>query len=290
MFKLLINKEKKIKESEILGYSNYILSKGQGSPTLKSLLGIVESKKKESSWDAIRRLVSIREGLQLLDFGAGNCWSSYQFAKEGCDVVALDMNRSEVVGLGAGNILANGAGVQFRRVCGDCERIPLKDNLFDVVFCYQALHHAYDLEKMVKEVVRTLKKGGKFIAVHEQTRPITAITDNEFRKNKVATKYGVNEHAYWLFKYTRVLKKAGITNINCIPVNPYDEVLEKMYVSFLFRSCIIRKPFFMIIHNLKSIKNLILKMLWTHRKGLTICKSYVDYFFYGSFTLYGIKK
>lgn len=290
MFDFKKNKEKEIKSMEISGYESYMLSKGKKIPVLKDLLEIGEDKKKESSWDTLIKLVSISKGLRLLDFGAGNCWSSYQFAKEGCEVVALDMNLSEVVGLRAGSILTNGTGVQFSRVCGDCERMPLKDGSFDVVFCYQVLHHAYDLEKMVKEAVRTLRKGGKFIAVCEQTRPITAITDTEFRKGKAATKYGANEHAYWLFTYRRILKKAGITNIICLSANSYDEVFKNMHVSFLFRSCILHRPLYMIIRNLKSIRNLILKKLWGNCNGLAICRLYINNFHYGSYTLCGIKK
>jgi ubiquinone/menaquinone biosynthesis C-methylase UbiE len=290
MLKLLKNKEKEIKKREINGHINFALSKGCGHPTFKNLLEIAESKKNESQWDTIRRLVSVRNELRLLDFGSGNCWASYQFAKEGCDVVALDMNLSDVVGLKAGSILANGTGVQFKRVCGDCERMPLKNNLFDVVFCYQTLHHAYDLEKMVNEVVRTLKKGGKFLAVYEQTRPITAITDTEFRKNKIVTEYGIYERAYWLSRYKRILKNAGIVNIICLPASPYDEVFQKMHVSFLFRSCVMNKPFFMVTHNLRSIRNLILNKLWQNQKGLAICRFFANHFCYGSFSLYGIKK
>jgi ubiquinone/menaquinone biosynthesis C-methylase UbiE len=56
--------------------------------------------------------------------------------------------------------------------CGDMENIPLANNLADVVLLSQSLHHAATPEVAVKECIRILKPGGRFVLLdlwtHEQ--------------------------------------------------------------------------------------------------------------------------
>ncbi len=44
--------------------------------------------------------------------------------------------------------------------------LPFKDNMFDLITCFQSLHHLDDIEKMLTEIVRVLKPNG-YIFIRE---------------------------------------------------------------------------------------------------------------------------
>jgi ubiquinone/menaquinone biosynthesis C-methylase UbiE len=46
---------------------------------------------------------------------------------------------------------------------GDAEHLPFENNFFDEVYCYEVLEHVENLQKVLSEVKRILKKRGKFI-------------------------------------------------------------------------------------------------------------------------------
>src|ERR1700712_55144 len=51
----------------------------------------------------------------------------------------------------------------------DAERIPYDDNSFDLVVGHAVLHHIPDVELSLKEVLRVLKPGGRFVFAGEPT-------------------------------------------------------------------------------------------------------------------------
>lgn len=51
----------------------------------------------------------------------------------------------------------------------DAEGIPYDDNTFDLVVGHAVLHHIPDVEKSLREVVRILKPGGRFVFAGEPT-------------------------------------------------------------------------------------------------------------------------
>ena len=52
----------------------------------------------------------------------------------------------------------------------DAEGIPYGDDTFDLVVGHAVLHHIPDVEKSLREVVRVLKPGGRFVFAGEPTR------------------------------------------------------------------------------------------------------------------------
>jgi ubiquinone/menaquinone biosynthesis C-methylase UbiE len=52
-------------------------------------------------------------------------------------------------------------GIKF--VVAEAEKLPFKDNQFDVVLCYETIEHVRDPKKAVNEMRRVLKKKGKLI-------------------------------------------------------------------------------------------------------------------------------
>jgi SAM-dependent methyltransferase len=216
-----------IKEKEILGYHAFAEEYGWDG-SYESFLERVKKGKESLYFRFLMGIVKFKGG-KLLDFAAGTCWTSYIFAKNGYDVVALEMNPSDLCGIG---IFKNYRDkMPFQAVMGDCARSPLKEGIFDVVFCHQAMHHASDLDRMVSEMARCAKKGGLVIAGGEHIRPFFT-GDEAFRKKHPAVIFGANEHAYPHYRYRDAFKKAGIIKVKVIPRGfecNFDTISQKFF-------------------------------------------------------------
>ena len=62
-----------------------------------------------------------------------------------------------------------GLGLDIDGRVADAEGIPYEDNTFDLVVGHAVLHHIPDVEKSLREVVRILKPGGRFVFAGEPT-------------------------------------------------------------------------------------------------------------------------
>lgn len=140
----------------------------------------------------------------ILDLGAGRCWSTRDFAKKGCEAVALDIMREKYVGLEASDLYLNNK-VFFERIIGDMNELPFNDESFDVVFSTATLHHSSNLMETFKEIRRVLKPNGRIVLVNEPVRGI--LESKEFKHELVDL--GVNEHKYSLFEWINALKENG---------------------------------------------------------------------------------
>ncbi|WP_432503836.1 class I SAM-dependent methyltransferase [Kineococcus arenarius] len=101
-------------------------------------------------------------GLRVLEVGAGAAQCSRWLAGRGARVVASDLS---------GGMLAQGvaadaeAGVVTPLVQCDARVLPFASGVFDVVFTsYGALPFVADVERVLVEVVRVLRPGGRLVA------------------------------------------------------------------------------------------------------------------------------
>ncbi|WP_143965618.1 class I SAM-dependent methyltransferase [Gordonia zhaorongruii] len=62
---------------------------------------------------------------------------------------------------------AEGLGLDVDGRVADAEHIPYEDNTFDLVVGHAVLHHIPDVEKSLREVLRVLKPGGRFVFAGE---------------------------------------------------------------------------------------------------------------------------
>ncbi|MBU1120519.1 methyltransferase domain-containing protein, partial [Candidatus Micrarchaeota archaeon] len=140
----------------------------------------------------------------VLDLGAGRCWSTRDFAKKGCEAIALDIVREKYVGLESSDLYIT-KDLFFERILGDMNEIPFMDESFDIVFSTATLHHSSNLMETFKEIRRVLKPNGRIVLVNEPVRGI--LESKEFKHELVDL--GVNEHKYTLFEWINALKKNG---------------------------------------------------------------------------------
>jgi len=64
-------------------------------------------------------------------------------------------------------------------VCNDAHFLSFKDNFFDKIICFSAFPHFLDQYRVLTEMYRVLKSGGKFLILHTSSSKSL----NEFHKN-----------------------------------------------------------------------------------------------------------
>ncbi len=65
---------------------------------------------------------------------------------------------------------ARSLGFEVEGRVADAERLPYDDDSFDLVVGHAVLHHIPDVELALREVIRVLKPGGRFVFAGEPTR------------------------------------------------------------------------------------------------------------------------
>ena len=106
---------------------------------------------------------NITPGMRVLDAGCGHGRNLVYLLREGCEVFALDSDRSGVEHV---RRLASslGAGLPAENFqVGVIEQMPFPDAFADVVMCNSVLHFARDddhFRKMLSELWRVLRPGG----------------------------------------------------------------------------------------------------------------------------------
>jgi methanogen homoaconitase small subunit len=102
---------------------------------------------------------------KVLDVATGNGFLAFEFAKRvsGANVIGCDMTRDML--LVAERIQRERGldNVDFRVM--DAESLGFEDGSFDIVSCRFAFHHFTDPGKVVSEMIRVCKTGGKIVLV-----------------------------------------------------------------------------------------------------------------------------
>ena len=150
-------------------------------------------------------------GLQrrILEPGAGNGIASFALAKNGWLVTALEPDASAEVGAGAIREIVEQTGLPINVVQDFGEQLPFEDESFDAIHARQVLHHASDLDAMVREFARVLRRGGRLLSTREH------VADDEqqliaFRdEHPLHHLYG-GENAYPLDRYLQSFAVAGL--------------------------------------------------------------------------------
>ena len=139
----------------------------------------------------------------VLDLGAGRCWSTRYFAREGCYAIGVDILMTKYVGLLTSDIYIEQEGVYFERICGDMNNPPIRDESLDVVFVAATLHHSSNLSVTIDQIYRMLKPGGRVIVINEPVRGLVRDKNMDTEEKR----QGINEHIYGLWEYLGPFRK-----------------------------------------------------------------------------------
>lgn len=161
-----------------------------------------------TEWQAVLGLIPATPG-KALDLGAGRGISSYALAVAGWEVVALEPDPSQLVGTGAIRSLAAQASLPITVYQSYGETMGFEDEIFDLVYAREVLHHSADLEQLCKQVWRVLRPGGIFLACREHV--ISRKDDLEsFLADHPLHKFYGGENAFLLQRYTDAIKGSGL--------------------------------------------------------------------------------
>ncbi len=101
-------------------------------------------------------------GEQVLEIGAGLGTDLAQFAAHGAKVTDLDLSSGHL-NHAQRNLSLRGLEAEF--IHHDAEELPFEDDSFDLVYTNGVIHHTPNTRKVVEEIYRILKPGGRVIAM-----------------------------------------------------------------------------------------------------------------------------
>lgn len=216
--------------------------------------------------------------LKVLDIGCGTGISTRQLKKHKFNVTGVD-KESKMINL------AKGKGDRIHYVVASIDKMPFKDNEFDVITAFTAFHWFTD-KKSVAEIKRVLKTNGLFFAALKKTaipknkrlkrltsgqkRILTKYLKNnansarDYKPEKTFRKYGFtkihNKSFYFIEKYNlndalRLMKSTSTWNLlsGKLKTQFYNEV-EDLYKKNLVNGFVVRSREVKIVHgfNFKS--------------------------------------
>ena len=149
------------------------------------------------------RYVKDARGLRVLEVGAAKAWASRFWLERDCEFVAADILVDKQIGVGRGAFYGD-----FGRVQADGEHLPFPDDHFDITYCVATLHHALDLNKMVREMARVTKPGGTVAGLNEGVRGLLRSADNP--DQQAEKDLGINEHVHTALAYALVFARNGL--------------------------------------------------------------------------------
>lgn len=152
--------------------------------------------------------VPFEAGQTILDVGSNTCWASAKFAEHGLRAIALDINASDMQGLGTADWWREDKGLHMERVLGLMFDLPFADDSLDWVWCCEVLHHNHreNLDRTMTEIHRVLRPGGSLIAVNE---PMRSLKVPLLRPGEDVAQFEAHEHAYIRRSYVQAAKGAG---------------------------------------------------------------------------------
>jgi methionine biosynthesis protein MetW len=99
---------------------------------------------------------ALEPGERVLDSGCGPGFLAELLARHGVDVVGTDVSA-------VGPQRTRARGIEARQVDLDTEPLPFSDGEFDAVVANSNLEHLFYMRRHVRECLRCVKPGGKFI-------------------------------------------------------------------------------------------------------------------------------
>ena len=140
---------------------------------------------------------------RLLDLGIGSGWTSKYLALAGYRIVGLDIadRMINIARINCGGL----ENIKFH-VC-DYE-MEIDFGVFDCSLIYDALHHATDEARLIKNVYRSLKPGGRLVTLE----PGRGHAEDEHTR-EVVRDFGVTEKDMAFSLQKRLMREAGFSTV-----------------------------------------------------------------------------
>ena len=115
------------------------------------------------------RLADIKETDGLLEVGCGEGGNLYWLSGRSRGAVGLDYSFEKVA-------FASQRVPRAAFLCGDATRLPLRSESRDVILCRDVLHHVQDKHRVVAEMMRVARRGGRVVIIEPNGRnPVIAM-------------------------------------------------------------------------------------------------------------------
>jgi ubiquinone/menaquinone biosynthesis C-methylase UbiE/uncharacterized protein YbaR (Trm112 family) len=174
----------------------------------------------------------VEPGMRILELGAAKCWGAQHLIPLGCEYVGTDILTDAKIGLGRGAFYEERVG-PFARVQADGEHLPFADESFDLTYCAATLHHALDLDRMVKEMARVTRPGGVVAGLNEGTRAPWRTSANHEQAEEI--ELGINEHVHTLWAYLWSFSRVGLVIDRVEQAEGYRELASRNIAGKLLR-------------------------------------------------------
>lgn len=185
------------------------------------------------------RLLELR-GKHVLDLGCGFGALSYLLLEKGARVSATEIDKDKLAF--AKKKLSKHKAFKPRLVTGS--KLPFPDKMFDMVFIFDVIEHVQNPQQTLREVWRTLKKGGYLYVeftpyysvvghhLYDYAKwPVHILSEEKIRQMVFSRKIPgfMTQEYYWRqFKSLNKLKIGRFQNL----VKRYDTVREKFIVKY----------------------------------------------------------
>ena len=111
-------------------------------------------------YDATLQAAGAVRGARVLDLGCGDAALSFLLRQQGATVVGTDL---DWIGVVWGQRQWRNQGTQAALAMANGYDLPFPDAAFDCVICSEVLEHVQRPERLVGEMRRVLKVGGRFV-------------------------------------------------------------------------------------------------------------------------------
>jgi len=105
-------------------------------------------------------MISIKEGMKILDVGCGTGNFSIKLAKIGCQVTGIDVSEA-MLAIARANAAEQNLKIDFIKM--DVTELKFIDNTFDAVISMAAFEFIDDITKALAEIFRVLKIDGQVL-------------------------------------------------------------------------------------------------------------------------------